>query len=308
MAERRPENDIELKDLKRGIQSGFSSFGIAFFKALRFILKRAVTLIILLLGGIGIGLIWQQISDTPKKVELLVKLNVGSTAYVYHALENFDQYSDFPHIKSLEIEPVVDLSEILEKFKVLDDEQIITFLDEISSSKPLLESEALRSNYELHKIELHVDPNADVQDATAIVDFISESTYYKNYLSEIQQLNKDQLRSNTFAIAQIDSLLLNLNRNLKEDKSGTAYTNYEDFDLASLLFTKDSIFKKNKLLIAQNNVGSCVVCIVNNPKITENKNIFHYKAIWLPVLLILGYLFLSIVLRFYHQTALRIDE
>ncbi|PHR98864.1 MAG: hypothetical protein COA80_04615 [Leeuwenhoekiella sp.] len=308
MAAKRSNNDIELKDLKEGVKSGFNAVGMFVFRCLRFLLKRALVIGILLLAGIGLGLIWQLATSTPQKAELLVKLNAGSTAYVYNAVENFEQSSDFPHIQSVQIEPVVDLAEILEKFKVLDDEQIMMFLDEVNSSKPLLKSEALRSNYELHKIDLIVDENANSEDATGVLKLFSQSEYYQKQLAETQKINTSQIESNTFAIAQIDSMLINMNRSLKETKGGGTYTNYEDFDLASLLWVKDSIFKKNRLLIAQNRVGNCLVCVVNTPKLTQNKTLFHYKALWLPILLITVYLLLSVVIRFYQKTASRIDE
>ena len=308
MAAKRATNDIELIDLKEGFKSGFNALGMFVFRCLRFVLKRALILGILLVAGIGLGLIWQLATSAPKKVELLVKLNAGSTAFVYHTLQEFEQTSEFPHIQSAEIEPVVDLSEILEKFKVLDDEQIMMFLDEVNSSKPLLQSEALRSNYELHKIDLIVDDRADLQDATAILDLFSRSEYYRNNLAQIQEINTSQIESNTFAVAQIDSLLLNINRSLKDTQTGSAYTNYEDFDLASLLRVKDSIIEKNKLLKTWDNVGTCLVCLVNSPKVRDYKSFFYYKAVWLPILLIAGYLLFSVVLRFYHKTASRIDE
>ena len=169
MAHKRSSNDIELNDLKDGVRSGFNALGMFVFRCLRFVFKRALVLGILLLVGLGLGLVWQLATSTPKKVELLVKLNAGSTAYVYNVIENFELSSAFPRVRSVEIKPVVDIAEILERFEVLDDEQIIMFLDEVKSSKPLLESEALRSNYELHKIEVIVEDHADLEDATAFL-------------------------------------------------------------------------------------------------------------------------------------------
>ena len=318
MAHQQTTNDIELKDLTRSLRKGSQSVSVFIFRIFRFFVRNSIILLALVIAGIIAGYFWQKNTGPLKKVELLVSLNAGSTAYVYNEIETFKKEQKgtekaknntvLPSIVDVEIEPVVDLTEILDKFKTLDDEQIMMFMENVKDDHPLLQSAALRTNYSLHQISVYLDEQATPASVDSLLHKLENNSYYQSVLKEMREEDRAELRSNKFAIAQIDSLLRNVNRSLAKPNVSTAMIASEGLDLAGILRVREDIFLTNRKLMNEILLQEHLVYVVNNPLPKAYKPVSYYKVFWLPLLLIFVFVIGVACFKFYQKHASRLEE
>ena len=266
-------DEIDLGQLFALINRGVHKLFLGLLKIFLFFKRNILILIGLSLVGLGIGYGLNQISETTKKTEVIVKPNFESKDYLYGIVSELqskikgkdsDFYSsigvDLQALKGfkVEIEPVqaksnVDLEKSLKYLEYLGN------LKDDNSIKEVIKNEVLESSYVNHKISFYYKNEKLGQDAAKkIMAFINDNDYFKE-LKEIYLLNSEsQIKENEDLINQIDVLITNYSRalgsksNSKENGEGVVLLGGEEgLNIPQLLNLKNDLIEStanNKLL------------------------------------------------------------
>jgi len=279
MADNLPENannssdEIDLGQLFQLLKKGLD---YVFKGALRVFLYFKKNILILIgLCGIGacIGYGLNQISETTKKTEVIVKPNFESKDYLYGIVSELQSkikgkdngfYSNLEigleELKGfkIEIEPVqaksnVDLEKSLKYLEYLGS------LKDDNSIKEVIKNEVLESSYVNHKISFYYK-NEKLGQAAAkkIMAYINDNDYFKE-LKEIYLFNSEsQIKENEELINQIDLLIANYSKalgskssNKKNGERMVLLGGEEGLNIPQLLNLKNSLVEStadNKLL------------------------------------------------------------
>ncbi|MCB0468619.1 MAG: hypothetical protein KDC64_10490, partial [Aequorivita sp.] len=129
MAQQNSSEEIDLGTIFDKVRDGYHGLLISFYRGVQFLLRNWIIIVVLILAGGVIGYLLDNKIYEAKETTLLVQLNFDSANYVYGAIEqlnkkieeNDTEYliengfldNDKNLISSVEIEPVVNIMDIL---------------------------------------------------------------------------------------------------------------------------------------------------------------------------------------------------
>ncbi len=302
-------DEIDLGQLFALISRGVHKVFLGLLKIFLFFKKNILILIGLVLVGLGIGYGLNQISETTKKTEVIVKPNFESKDYLYGIVSELQSKIkgkdnafftnleiDLQNLEGfkIEIEPVqaksnVDLEESLKYLEYLGN------LKDDNSIKEVIKNEVLESSYVNHKISFYYKDEKLGQDAAKkIMNFINDNAYFKE-LKEIYLINSEsQIKENEELIEQIDVLITNYSRalgsksNRKENGEGMVLLGGEEgLNIPQLLNLKNNLIEStanNKLLKREYKETIKILSFGGSQQI--KKDFFTSKFTLIPTILI----------------------
>lgn len=269
-----PNDEIDLSLVFDKIKSVFKSLLLGVVMIFQFFWNHKIRLIILIIIGIGLQfLLLTQI----KKVyvnEFLVRTNFGSTEYLYSKVNSINTKlnskdtlylkgvfgSDFERVKELEVVPVVDVYNLVNKSEE-NRETFELLLDEYGDIS-FLEEEININEYPTHKLRVFIKGSLNNEIISKhLYDFLSDNEFFNELKQTALSSYKEQLEQNKVIRDQIDSIIKdqrehgmmpNLNdktvsftgsQDLKELLSQKQGLLYNDFTLRNQLSSEDAILK-----------------------------------------------------------------
>ncbi|WP_298485371.1 hypothetical protein [uncultured Maribacter sp.] len=316
-------DEVDLGELFLLIRRGLNNVFKSFLRVFLFFKKNILILIGLVLVGLGIGYGLNQISETTKKTEVIVKPNFESKDYLYgivSELQSKIKGKDYNFYSNLEIE-----LEQLKGFKIeiepvqaksnADLEKSLKYLEYLgnlkddNSIKEVIKNEVLESSYVNHKISFYYKNEKLGQDAAKkIMAFINDNDYFKE-LKEIYLLNSEsKIKENEELISQIDVLITNYSRalgsksNSKENGEGMVLLGGEEgLNIPQLLNLKNDLIEStanNKLLKREYKETIKILSFGGSQQI--KKDFFTAKITLIPTILI-GLFFMWSLLKFFNN-------
>lgn len=260
------ERELDLQDLFNLLKRGFYSFVKVIFEAIDFFLKY--WWIIVLLGAIGYTIGY--LTKGPKKYvgTLIVKTNYETQAYVYNAIDQFnnrlksENNLDFltemglnqaqPEISEVSIIPIIDVVELLSK--VPNDRTMTAVMKEIEleEDESIYASEEFYSNFSYHKLEITViDPNSQ-KVVENMIDYMNSQPQIQKIASQKRKYLSERVGINETSLKQIDDVIKVYTTSLdfankSANKTGF-YNNENSLNIRELFNTKMELSKENEEL------------------------------------------------------------
>lgn len=300
MANKNEEIDLfyvfdKIRDIYHGLLANF-------YKFVQFLKRYWIILLVLSVGGYVAGMLWQSFNIPKKEATIIVQVNFDSANYVYDAIDLLSKKSyngdslflakagidpDVTRILSLEIKPIVNVIELMEK-RLPSDRNLDVFISQIEDEEEdLLTSEVFYPEYIYHKIIVQ----AQTEDE-ALIDKILN---YLNDNEKFNQIKAIQVAQTELNIQQYEKTILSidaiLDANGKVDNEvrgqDDIYINTsQNTDLPVLAQIKRQFMEEVKLLKTELTKYDNVVTVLNEPNLYLTKDFFDNKKILLPTFLL----------------------
>ena len=148
--------DIDLRVLYRKTRGSFKKIAVLLFRAMAFFTRNYLVLAGLLILGLILGYFLQKVTNNERETEIIVHANVESVTYVYDAINLLEMkikerdtlfLNDLGisikgknKLKSIAISPIINVRDILDKYRPYSDNQTVLLLENVETKEPFFES------------------------------------------------------------------------------------------------------------------------------------------------------------------------
>lgn len=323
MSEQTPQQDnqeIDLGAIFGQIRTAFLSLIKGFFNFIAFLKRNAIILIGLFIAGVVIGFL---LDNYKKKyvTETIVTTNQISPDYLYSKIDflqskvfssdsvffNKIGVKDYKSIENIEIEPIIDIYSFINSNTAIANNaqntqnfEMIKLLSESSDLDKVLKDELTSKNYPFQTIKIISGKKINPTQTKAIFDYLNSDEYYKNLLKISLENIKQETINNEITVKQLDTLIMNMSANIKNQKTATIQIGGEKSQVADLISQKRDLLQtnlNNKLrLITQ-------AYIVKDLSTVSNKT--YTKGVNNKLKLIFPVLFLAIFFVYHYFKQLK---
>jgi len=289
------------------------------FNGIQYCFKYWWILLLLIIVGASLG----YFSDNSKvyNSSLIVQANYGGQPYVYNAVSQINQKiaegnkefitelgiesEDF-NITSIEIEPIVDVVNIMSKI-TLSDKSLNTIFGELNrdGEQELFATESFVQNTKYHRIVLTLSSNKSEESINSIISFINKHPFWQE--QKVQALiNLDsRIAENEKTLNQIDEVISAYAKSLvtsgaSADKMAF-YNNQSDLGMQDVFKFKPSLVQETSILKTEKIGQSDLVVVVSSPETSLDSSLFSKKFLKYPLLLIFLYLSLAFIKHAYSS-------
>lgn len=302
------EREMDLQDLFDLFKRGFYSFVKVVFKAIDFFLK--FWWIIIVLGAIGYALGYLSKDVKEYSATLIIKTNYDSQAYVYNAVEQFndrlsgDNNSDFlkeigldienPEITEVTITPIIDVVELLSK--VPNDRTMTAVIKEIEleEDESIFASEEFYSNFNYHKLVVSaISPNSQ-KVVEAMIAYMNSQPQIQR-IAEMTKANFiERVAINETSLKQIDDVIKIYTEtvdfaNKTANKTGF-YNNENSLSIRELFDTKKELTEETEELKNELATMEGSIYVVSDSQFKKEGSFLSSSSFKYMAILIFGFL------------------
>jgi len=321
--EKKPDNpEIDLLTVFDRIGDFFEWIKSLLFRIIRFFIKNAKVVIVLILLGVGVGFfLTKAISRFEQKI--IVAPNFKSTDYLYSKIDFLASkiaLKDTLFLKSIgiqkpsemisiTIEPVVDVYNLMNKDNKNMD--LLELMAQNGDLKSIVKETTTNKNFALHTVILNTDGVVSTQNTIEpLLKYLNASPYYDVY-NRINSKNiQNRINRKEAIILQIDGILNQFSGAYGKHANSEKLVYYnENLNLDAVIKTKDSLSNEiDKLKIEQYNTSKTInergiVLNVKNNKTLKGKLIFI-----LPIVFVGLFVFFSFFMSFYKKQLLKANS
>ncbi|MFE3868379.1 hypothetical protein ACFX5E_09880 [Flavobacterium sp. LS2P90] len=312
------DQEIDLTQISKKIKSFFERINTLLFKCIRFFMKNAIIIAILLIVGVGLGMF---LDENQKRYDhqIIVAPNFKSTDYLYSRIDLLASKiaeRDTFFLKSIgikkplevikiSIEPIVDVYKL-----VSNNEQNFELLELMAQNgdlKTVVKETTTSRNYNYHTIVISTTGITNQNDIVKpILDYVNTSSYF----GEVQKISvnniQQKIKEKEGIIVQIDGILSAFSNSNTTNKSDKLIYYNENIQLNNIIKTKDSIV---------NVLGTLKIDLFNSKRIINenaislniknNKSINGKRKVILPILFISLFIFIRFFMSFYRKQSLK---
>lgn len=298
------DDEIDLSVLIKAIKNFIKNILQSVFNIFSFFYKHKFVLIgLIVLGGV-LGYFYDKNFEKSYKNEMLILPNYSSVDYVYSKIDAIGKKikaedslflknifgADYKKIKSVEIEPVIDIYNFLSKNET--NKELFELLFEEEADIEFIENPINSKNYKFHKIFLEVKGEDKHEDfSNALFTFINSNAYYDNMNVLSRESLKLQIEENNEIINQIDSIIAYAKKrqSIGVNSSGLSFS--DNRGLKELLDKKNYLIERRVILkIELVNQTDTVKLITSNHKLLETDEFLKKDKVKLfPIFFVLLY-------------------
>jgi hypothetical protein len=310
------DQEIDLTQISKKIRGFFEGINTLIFKCIRFFVKNAIVIVILLVVGVGVGFYL----DVTKKIynhQIIVTPNFESTDYLYSKIDLIEskiKERDTVFLKEIvgikrpkeiikiEIKPITDVYKFIEN--KAENFELIKLMAEGGDIKKILEDNLTSKNYTLHTITFKTKKQIqNIGTVQPILNYLNETDYYKKIQKETVNNIQIKMIQNDTIISQINGLLNGfstmVNGAQKSDK--LVYYN-ENTQLNDVIKTKETLINEQGIyrvkLVGLNKIVKDNSTTLN----IETKNSVNGRLkLILPILFLLSFIFIHLFLKYYKS-------
>ena len=292
---------------------------VSIYHGILFLFSHWWKLLILAIIGALIGHFLSKNEGPNKETVLIVQNNFDSSDYVYVAIEQLNQKlkerdkeflkeagfrTDTIVIKSIEIEPIVDLLELLFKARNSDYRSLETFIENANYKDELLTSELFTPEYLFHKIFINTSSHASKKDIDQVINYLNNNEVFNSIKNIVKADTKVQIEQYKETISSINKILESQYTNKLAEKESNQLvvsggTDYTDF--YQLIYTKNNSLTKVVELETELTKYDNVVSLINKPVLVDSKVTFGNKKILYAFLFTFLYIFFFILKRAFNN-------
>ncbi|MEZ7498402.1 hypothetical protein QO200_06585 [Flavobacterium sp. Arc3] len=310
------DQEIDLTQISKKIKSFFQGINTFIFNCIRFFVKNAVVIAILLIVGFSLGMFL----DKTQKIydhRIIATPNFGSTDYLYSKIDLIQskiREGDSVFLKEvvgirkpkeivkIEVNPINDVYKFIENKS--ENFELIKLMAEAGDINKILEDNLTSKNYTLHTITFKTNKRTnDSETVQPILNFLNQTDYYEKVQKETVRNIQVKMNQNDTIIAQIDGVLNGfsnrVNSNQKSDK--LVYYN-ENTQLNDVIKTKEMLINEQGVhrvqLVGLNKIIKDNSTTLN---IENSKSINGKLKLVLPILFLLSFIFIHLFLKYYKS-------
>jgi hypothetical protein len=315
------DQEIDLTQISKKIKSFFERINTLLFKCIRFFVKNAIIIVILLIVGVGLGFYLDE-NQKSYDHQIIVAPNFKSTDYLYSKIDLLASKiveKDTFFLKTIGVKNPLELTEIsiepiVDVYKLVsNNEQNFELLELMAQNgdlKTVVKETTTSKNYNYHTIVISTKGITNQNDIVKpILDYVNTSSYF----GEVQKISvgniQKKIKEKEGIIVQIDGILSEFsNGNANTNKSDKLIYYNENIQLNNIIKTKDSIV---------NVLGTLKIDLFNSRKIINenaislniknNKSINGKRKIILPILFISLFIFIRFFMSFYRKQSLKVQ-
>jgi hypothetical protein len=320
MSAKREDNpEIDLLTVFSRIGDFFEWINTLLFKIIRFFVKNAIVVAVLIIVGVVAG---RYLDSSQKGYDnrIIVSPNFESSNYLYSKIDLLAskiKLQDTQFLKSIgiqnplqiasiSVEPIVNVNDLVNK----DDKefQLLELMKENEGLNTIVKDTTLRKYYNFHTIKINANGIiAEKNTIDPILNFLNASLYYDAFRKINSQNIQNNIKSKEATILQIDGIL-NKFSSENTSQSGKEKLIYysENLNLDGVIKTKDSLSTLiEKLKLEQYNTDTTIKEKGMVLNIKGNK-IFKWKLIFILPLLFVGlFVFISFFISFYKKQSMK---
>lgn len=298
-------NETDISDVFNWAKRRKNNFFLGIDTFIGFLLGNIFWLIGLIVVGYILGYALDKLAPEKYESSLIIHANQNSTEYVYNFVEGFNnKLRDTSYLKKngfkkheidkVEIEPIVNFNDLLDKYRNKNIALLTTLLENVSAEK-VLESEMFRSDYMFHKIKMDFGKAADSSSVSKFMSLIDQNPYFREIVAIARTQNSLSLRTYNQIIVQIDTTIAKYNEQLLESSPTQRLTVSNDQKnlINDLLVTK-------KITLAEiedfriDSVGlQKPFLLVNEPLLVKKSTILNKMKVLLPVFFVIMFLIIA---------------
>jgi hypothetical protein len=327
MTKKEPNNledqEIDLLLISKKINNLFQRFNTFLFRCIHFFVRNRVVILILAIVGIGLGVFLDQ-KQKSYDHQIIVAPSFGSVDYLYSKIDLIESkikegdtiflkevvgIQKPKEINKIEINPIVDV------YKFIEDKpenfELLKIIVEDGTIKKAVEDNLTSKNYPFHTIMVSTNERTN-QKSTAqpLLNYLNSDAYFGK-LKNLSNTNIQQhIKSKEGIIVQIDEILNGFSNSVRNRQTADKLIYYnENIQLNEIIKTKDSLTK---------DIGTLKIQLFNSDKIIKDcttiMNIKNTKSISgklkfvLPLVFIVGFIFISFFVSFYRKQSLKAQQ
>lgn len=310
------DQEIDLTQISKKIRSFFEGINTLIFKCIRFFVKNAIVIIILLVVGVGLGMFLDETRKTYDH-QIIVTPNFGSTDYLYSKIDLIEskiKEGDTVFLKEIvgikkpkellkiDVKPIADVYKFIENKP--ENFELIKLMADGGDINKVLEDNMTSKNYTSHAITFktkRITNDSEIVDP--IINYLNETDYYKKIQKETVNNIQIKMIQNDTIISQINGLLNGfsnmVNGAQKSDK--LVYYN-ENTQLNDVIKTKETLINEQGIyrvkLVGLNKIVKDNSTTLN----IETKNSVNGRLkLILPILFLLSFIFIHLFLKYYKS-------
>ncbi len=303
-------DELDLFQLFDKLKAIVNNWIVKLFNAIDYIYKYKIIIGILIIVGVGLGYFSQKATKLDQKATALVKVNFKTVDYVYSEIEQLNEKlkekdslffdkngfrADTLEMSKIEIKPIVNLNDILEKYE-LNDRKLEGLLKNLEfDDEEIKLYETFTSEYKYHKINFEFSPVATNKTIKQTIEYLNNNPLLQELKETIITDVKSQIENNKKSIRQIDHVIDTYQTNESlPSPSEQIFVVDKNFSIHVLFERKLELQQLNESLNTFLAQSKDVVVLVNKPDIVkEKKGVIGNKIILYPLLLVSLFLLLS---------------
>jgi hypothetical protein len=320
MSAKREDNpEIDLLTVFSRIGDFFEWINTLLFKMIRFFVKNAIVVAVLIIVGVVAG---RYLDSSQKGYDnrIIVSPNFESSNYLYSKIDLLAskiKLQDTQFLKSIgiqnplqiasiSVEPIVNVNDLVNK----DDKefQLLELMKENEGLNTIVKDTTLRKYYNFHTIKINANGIiAEKSTIDPILNFLNASLYYDAFRKINSQNIQNNIKSKEATILQIDGILNKFSSGNTSQSGNEKLIYYsENLNLDGVIKTKDSLSTLiEKLKLEQYNTDTTIkekgmVLNIKNNKTVKGKLIFI-----LPLLFVGLFVFFSFFISFYKKQSMK---
>lgn len=311
--------DVDLLSVSKGIGNFFRNLNTFFYRSIRFILRNAVIMGVLLVVGAGLGYWLDKIDDGVYETQMIVSPNFGSTDYLYAKIDQIESklkerdtaflskigVKKPKNLTEIKIVPVVDVFRFVSNSGNETNYKLIELMAQDGDIKKIVTDKTTSKNYPLHMISFTTKGETTSEmTVTPLLNYFNDNEHYKKIQKEYLFNVQEKLRANDTMIGQIDGILDELGKG-SAGNTPSVYIN-ETSQVNDVIRTKDELVKEQGIhrvdLIGLDKIVKDNSIILN---IKDNSGLNGKMKIFLPVFFIFIFLCIFAFRSFYRNQTLK---
>jgi hypothetical protein len=322
-ASKNEDQEIDLSQISKKIGNIFDQLNTSIYKGILFLKKNIITLIILFAVGVGLGIFLDATSKSYNH-QIIVSPNFGSTDYLYSKIDLLNakiKQNDTLFLKSIGIKNAkkiikIAISPINDIYNFVNDKtnavgnaqnsqnfELLKLLAEDGDINKVIKDSLTSKNFTQHKINITTNGFISKENTlTPLLNYLNNNTFYNDIKKIYLENTLAKIEQDQVVINQIDTLLNQFSSNTNNQKNDKLVYYNENTQLNDIINTKNQLvseigFLKTQMISLQKVVldKSSVVNIKNT------KGIGNKLKIFLPLLLIFGFIAWKIFVAFYKK-------
>jgi hypothetical protein len=305
MASQDHHEEIDIGAVLERVKKGYHGLLATGYRAISFVARNWIVLLILLVGGYFLGKFWENSTPDKYQTELIVQNNFNSSAYVYSAIEllnmkykqadqKFLQANGFDYnqkeLADISIAPIVDIIELLAKTET-SDRSLDMYMGALNVEEDALTSETFYTHYRYHRISIATsNPNVE-ETIRKVLDYLNSNELFKKTQQVMYQETVKHIERNETSIANIDAIFDEFSGKNQQVESGSQVfvQTKENNDLDQLIEKKQELIAENEELKKELLKYDSTVTLVNYPSYVVADDLLSKKSLLLPLLLLFFY-------------------
>lgn len=321
-SKREEEQEMDLQDLFKIIKRSFYGVVSLVFKAIDFFLKYWWAILLLAVLGAALGYFTK--GSTKYSTTLIIKTNYDSQAYVYNAIEQFNNRLDAdnneaflkelgldlekPEISAIAIAPIIDVIELLSNMP--NDRTLTAVIKEIEleEDEAIFASEQFYSNFIYHKLFIRSRDSNIEEVLQAMVAYMNNQPQIK----KIEVMSKanflERIAINETSLRQIDDVIKVYTETVdfanKTAQETGFYNNENSLSIRELFSTKNDLTQENAELKNELATMEGSIYVVSDTQ-SKKEGSFLKSNSFLYAILLVGIFIVLAFIRYCYVTLRR---